>query len=373
MGMHTWGKTREQLELKTYPDCFWESAYCHLFDEISLSGGSARALAPEKYSHPTIDIYQEAREPSCYQFVLFHKGMGSYLDSFIIQRLSRFEVIYENDVFALMKLGHKDGVAQQRALELQASCCGGPNIRLAFLHVPKTAGTALVNALRQILTNVRYVDSPSDLEEYPGYSGVCGHFYLSDFAPLSTSFDCVFSLLRDPLERFLSAVAHCRRKSEHPSTLSPTMRAMRELSLIEFLKTREAIVEINAFSFYFGWEDPMPLTDLHSIRENAMMQLSRNSIVLFRQENLSDLALFLEEVFDKQITVNEFNTTEEPEALFSAAEKAFILSDLPAFFESERRFIEQLSGFIYSRPDRPGVSSGAATELAGCASTSKRT
>ena len=104
-----------------------------------------------------------------------------------------------------------------------APAADGPDsslARLAFLHIPKTAGTSLTEVLARRWGRVRIVAecaelyAPSAAEAFRGLNLVAGPFYafqldlpaLRGFAPVT--------VLRDPLDRLVSSWRFARSCAE---------------------------------------------------------------------------------------------------------------------------------------------------------------
>lgn len=114
---------------------------------------------------------------------------------------------------------------------------------LVFLHIEKTAGTTLYGALRRALSGYQRIERIADdanpsfdghlpgnyvqkvLEEFPSLNGIGGH-------PLRAWSDysgCLrqpffFTLLRNPVDRFLSHFFHQRERKGFPWTLKEYLR-----------------------------------------------------------------------------------------------------------------------------------------------------
>jgi len=118
-----------------------------------------------------------------------------------------------------------------------------------FVHIPKTAGTTVWNAITTGVQAKVYYESHNSFVNNPPraneYDIVGGHVFKSAFERALTPDARIACVLRDPVERFRSAFLHSRRRSEDASTFSPTMKLMRELPLREFLNHPDAKIEAN--------------------------------------------------------------------------------------------------------------------------------
>lgn len=106
---------------------------------------------------------------------------------------------------------------------------------LAFVHVPKTAGTAFTRALGAAWPRVRVVGTAAAFDaippaEFDTLDLVAGHFYafqleqrrLRDFTPIT--------VLRDPFERLFSAYRFGRQFALRGVAVGPAMRMAGEMS-----------------------------------------------------------------------------------------------------------------------------------------------
>ena len=344
--MQTWGKSPDQLALQEYPDRYWRDAYSQLLSQLENCEDKERALAPEAFGLEGIDTYGARLPESGWRYILLHKGMISYLDAKTILSLSYYAGCFENNVFLLLDRGSKAWDFPDAFRKLPKRLLSGSKT-LAFLHVPKTAGTSVMEALRESLLNARYVGKRKELEKFEGYACIGGHFFLSDLLSIERRFDHVISVLRDPMDRFLSAAAHSRRATESIDSMGPSMRNMRTLPLKDYLDTEYAGKEIAAFSIYYGWEEGVDFKNLDAIRDNALRQLKISTMHLFDQKNLKTVDHFLQNALSAKTVLGRTNFTDSRQSLFSAEEYDFISSDLHQYFEDERRFVDQLGSFIY--------------------------
>jgi hypothetical protein len=119
---------------------------------------------------------------------------------------------------------------------------------LFLLHIPKTAGTSLWDALRRHMPSSIYYDSVEAFLHNPpapgDYDLVGGHIPLRFMAPYVAQGGRIICTLRHPTDRFRAAFLHARRTGEDVGTFTPTMRLLRELPLREALKQPAVIAEI---------------------------------------------------------------------------------------------------------------------------------
>jgi hypothetical protein len=125
-----------------------------------------------------------------------------------------------------------------------------------YVHLPKTGGTSAWHRLSaSVKSSIYYSSMPAFLENPPEpgeYDLVGGHFWPSALQGIPTEDDCVACLVRHPTERFLSGFVHSRRQGVDPKALSPSMSAMRNMRLAEFVQTSFGRYETRAQLIMLG-------------------------------------------------------------------------------------------------------------------------
>lgn len=114
-----------------------------------------------------------------------------------------------------------------------------PLERIAFLHLPKTGGTSLTQALQRDWPRLRIIAGNPDLdtigaEEAQAYDMVAGHFYafqlerpaLAGFAPIT--------VLRDPITRLLSSYHFMRLSASLGAPPDPVMNYAEHAPFFEY-------------------------------------------------------------------------------------------------------------------------------------------
>ena len=154
----------------------------------------------------------------------------------------------------------------------------GPTIY--HLHLPKTGGTAVWDALSGVLPSRAYYGDSSTFLAYPPEAGeydlVGLHGSFSMIAGRLREGDLVIGLLRDPVARFMSSVVHARRPGLDLATLTAQQRAMREGSVKDFLASEAGRAEVKLQSLLLGaaHDHPFGNTD-DTILADAMAVVER--------------------------------------------------------------------------------------------------
>lgn len=241
-------------QLSITKDRSWLEAYRTL---ASLLEPNDLLLAPHA-SWPSfpcqVRLYQGPFEPGDATAVLLHKGrLPSLPKNKLAQLMEDWTCVFANDVFVALKAGASrviriPSLTQWRHLWPLQRYLNSRRLKrrrgtIYLLHIPKTGGTSFWSLLSRAYPScVYYPDIESWTANPPAigeYDLVGLHFPLSTVTPILRDEDIVISMLRDPTERFLSAIVHARRSNEDPETFTPAMQAMRRMSTLEFLKTED--------------------------------------------------------------------------------------------------------------------------------------
>jgi len=163
-----------------------------------------------------------------------------------------------------------------------------PGDRLAFLHIPKTAGTSLTQALATHWGRVKIIGdnrvlaqmAPNGLRDVSLFAG---HFYayqlnhpaLSGFTPIT--------VLRDPLARLFSEYRFASTVAKSGQPLPPRMQFALKVSFFEYAFSEWGTAGRHSQLFILGAEaPPYPLKSipLGGILENAKRVVSQMRVGL---------------------------------------------------------------------------------------------
>lgn len=170
---------------------------------------------------------------------------------------------------------------------------------LYFLHLPKTGGTSLWRFLLGAFRSTIYYASAEAFSANPPqageYDAVGAHCSFAMIAQHLTPGDTVVSLVRDPTRRFVSAVLFSRRSGADPAEFTPSMRAMRERSVAEFLDGGQARHELLMQLLSLGGaRDADPeATAPEALLANALTLLDREDVILAPMEEMARLTTLL--------------------------------------------------------------------------------
>ncbi|MBW8270189.1 sulfotransferase family 2 domain-containing protein [Caldovatus aquaticus] len=156
-----------------------------------------------------------------------------------------------------------------------ASIRVGANRKLAFVHIPKTAGTSFTIALKEFWSNSRVIGAAAEIDhlapsEVHDLDLIAGHFFpyqldAEIFAPFTRA-----TLLRDPFERFFSSYRFARTWSEQgvdTHDWSPAMQYIAKVSFGEYAFSRLGWSDRHAQIYILGRDhtdaaERMPLREL---------------------------------------------------------------------------------------------------------------
>ncbi|MBO0903540.1 hypothetical protein [Jiella sonneratiae] len=190
--------------------------------------------------------------------VLLHKGMMSAFPLSFLAEIAHWDVVFANPVFLLLTRRRRRGgllssrwnlrrefLERRTRAHLRSYVADVASARFSgrqtvFLHVPKTAGTSIFEAAQGRFHRSLRLRSDSELLSAAGhlyaYDFVAGHFRFDHAESLLP--DAAFvTLLRDPLERLVSAAGHARRPGETAARLAHGLRLLRSQRLKQFIAT----------------------------------------------------------------------------------------------------------------------------------------
>lgn len=334
--------------MSAYPDKYWRAAYKTALDLAD----NAPVLVPENFGDTEATPYREMNAATDYELIVAQKDALLTFPRNLISRLVEYETVFENNVFFVLKRSGTRRNFQRKPTNPQAHVreimrrVSGLGAQLDFVHIPKTAGTSVTQILRSTSVGYRYFPTHQELTacaDIHEYSTVAGHFYLSKLLEKrGENAGEVFTIVRNPIDRFLSAVGHARRAHENADSFGPSMTAMRKMSLMEFMDTKFAGIEVAQTSWMLGHptKDGSVLAERFALAEDYARQ---GQIKIFDQSNLAPLTEYLRKTRNHTGGVAKLNRTKNRESSFSETEQAFCRSsEFKSYFRDEIEFHKAL-------------------------------
>lgn len=150
----------------------------------------------------------------------------------------------------------------------------GAGARLGYVHIPKTAGTSVVAALKSMFgasavfhagkaaETAYFRNNADDLEAYPVLSG---HIPYSEFKKRTPERIC-FTTIREPVERAYSVYKHYATDRNHP--LYKQNEGLTFLQHLEWLAEDATRVKLISQSFFLeGFDDSLRIHTVSSISD----------------------------------------------------------------------------------------------------------
>lgn len=226
---------------------------------------------------------------------------------------------------------------------------------LAFVHVAKTAGTALTSVLTTRWTRARIVGTQSAFdaittEEFESLDLVAGHFYACRLERRAVPGFHALTVLRDPFERLFSSYRFGRQFALAGARVGPAMHAAGEMDFVTWChESPAAITHRHAQLYQLGLDigDNAQRISLAMLLEQAKLRLDR--MMVGTVDSLDEFVAFIFRRFGHEVPppapramVSERYDPEE--AGLTTAEKQALLDDLrPDFelFHHARRIVER--------------------------------
>jgi hypothetical protein len=246
------------------------------------------------YYHNVIDLADAT-------VLVLHKGRLAGMRKQELRRIAKeWQWVFANEVFVVLSRSGKIKRDVRFSLDiihcwpviryLRSASFRKRRSRIVYVHVPKTGGTSMwVSLARAFPSHVYYASSDACLKNPPApddYDLIGVHFSPTVLSEFLSEDDWVVGMVRDPIERFLSGVVHCRRESEDPETFTPSMKAMRDMDLVDYLATEFGRFESRLQLITFG-ADYRQSADGLSDREmlsSALAFARRRNVILAPSE-----------------------------------------------------------------------------------------
>ena len=269
-------------------DPYWTEIFDYIEGQDPTNCIVPPLRAFEQYNYKS---YFEYHLYDDFDLFILHKGMETWFDcDFLKYIFASYSVLLENPVFIIMgniKYRHSDinkfhiesftNNIEARHKEIIE------NRKIIFLHVPKCAGTSLFNILKyKFKRNIYFSNIKESInfkQSLNNYNVIAGHTNLKVIQNKINFTNVTWlTILRNPIERFLSVVAHSRRKSI--DNLGSNMTALRKMKLIEFMKTKNAHNELHQIYRI------LTSRDYKKINEYDLAEISDEILTFLAQENV---------------------------------------------------------------------------------------
>ena len=233
--------------------------------------------------------------------LVLHKGRLPGIPKQDLRKIAKeWQWVFANEVFVVLSQSGKIRRDVRLSLDiihcwpviryLRSASFRKRRSRIVYVHVPKTGGTSMwVSLARALPSHVYYASSYACLKNPPApgdYDLIGLHFSPTVLSEFLSEDDWVVGMLRQPTQRFLSWVVHCRRESEDPETFPPSMKAMRDLDLVDYLGTEFGRYESRLQLITFGADYRQSVEALsdQEILSSALAFARRKNVILAPSE-----------------------------------------------------------------------------------------
>ncbi len=156
---------------------------------------------------------------------------------------------------------------------------------LAFIHVPKTAGTAFTRALMAGWPRARVVATQAEFDaigaaEMAGLDLIAGHFYARRLEARHPHRFAAVTVLRDPFERLLSAWRFGRQHARAGAPVGPAMQAAGEMGFAAWCQGPWAEAQRHSQLYQLGLNrgDAAQTVGLPTLLAQAKARLARMEV-----------------------------------------------------------------------------------------------
>lgn len=291
-------------------DRFWHAVYKALFPLLSETDV---VMAPRGDWPPfpcSCTFYDDVIDIADTTVLIMHKGRLADIRKQDLRDITReWQWIFANEVFVVLSRRGKIRRDVRFSLSfihcwpvirfLRSASLRKRRSRIFYVHVPKTGGTSMWESLkRRFPSHVYYSSMDAWLNNPPApdeYDLIGLHFSPTVLSGYLSVDDWTVGMVRHPTERLLSAVVHSRRASEDPETFTPSMRAMREMELIDYLLTEYGRHEARLQLITFGLDDRQAVEAQsdESLLSSALAFAQREKVVLAPSERSRAFSQFL--------------------------------------------------------------------------------
>ena len=248
-------------------DRFWHAVYKALRPLLSETD---LVLAPRGDWPPfpcACTFYDDVIDIADATVLVLHKGRIAGIRKQDLRAVAaQWQWIFANEVFVVLSVCGKIRRDVRYSLAfihcwpvlrfLHSASLRRRRSRIFYIHVPKTGGTSMWEALKRAFpSHVYYSSMNACLANAPAsddYDLIGLHFSPTVLSWYLSEDDWIVGMVRHPTERFLSGIVHSRRESEDPETFTLSMKAMREMDLIDYLTTEYGRHEARLQLMTFG-------------------------------------------------------------------------------------------------------------------------
>lgn len=303
--------------------------------------------------------YEKFLKSRKFDFFIIHKPIFNWIDhDIMIEVIHLSWLVWENDLFFVMKKKgslHPKGISPTKVKRRLKRSMDEPllNRKIVFVHVPKCAGRTLYQGLKKFYRRQIYLLRLGHDVNLQQNNFIAGHVSVYEYEQLLSETNCLWlTVLRDPIKRIASLVAHARRVDNPPTvTVNPRMAMFRESSIDKIVDSDAWFsAATQSISMLSGLPPAgLSIDTIEDYFKGALTFIRRKDVLFGIQEDMlryyemieAATGLSLDATLRKNISANYNCITEQEIAFLDSFRPPYLLKEIKLYHTAKKLFYER--------------------------------